>query len=45
MKLRKAFVAVAVALLLVATLFATGCNTWRGAGEDVERAGEKMQGD
>ena len=24
---------------------ATGCNTWKGAGKDVEKAGEKMQGD
>lgn len=45
MKFRKAFVAAALALLLVIALVATGCNTWRGAGKDVERAGEKMQGD
>jgi predicted small secreted protein len=23
----------------------TGCNTWKGAGKDVERTGEVMQGD
>jgi predicted small secreted protein len=31
--------------LLVAVLVLGGCNTWEGAGKDVERAGEKMQGD
>lgn len=30
--------------LLAGMLTLTGCNTWRGAGQDVERAGEKMQG-
>ena len=30
-------------LLTVAMLFLNGCNTWHGAGKDVERAGEKMQ--
>ena len=31
--------------LLVIVMFLSGCNTWEGAGKDVERAGEKMQGD
>lgn len=31
----------AVALMAV---FATGCNTMAGAGKDIERGGEKMQG-
>lgn len=22
-----------------------GCNTWKGAGKDIERGGEKMQGE
>jgi predicted small secreted protein len=37
-----------VALLFVSavlTLVTTGCNTTKGFGEDVERAGEKIQGD
>jgi predicted small secreted protein len=25
-------------------VFATGCNTMSGAGKDIERGGEKMQG-
>jgi predicted small secreted protein len=30
---------------LVIGLFSlTGCNTWKGAGKDVERTGEAMQG-
>jgi len=32
-------------MLLAGTIFSAGCNTWDGAGKDVERAGEKMQGD
>lgn len=36
---------VALLTFLVGTLSMTGCNTWDGAGKDVERAGEKMQGD
>ena len=32
-------------LLVVATamLILSGCNTWHGAGRDIERTGEKMQ--
>ena len=32
-----------LALALVA-LFAAGCNTMAGAGKDIERGGEKIQG-
>ena len=32
-----------LALALVA-LFSAGCNTMSGAGKDIERAGEKIQG-
>jgi len=35
-----------VALLAVAFTLAvplSGCNTWRGAGQDVQKAGEKME--
>jgi len=34
-----------VVLVLVAWCFAalSGCNTWRGAGKDVEKLGEGMQ--
>lgn len=31
--------------LITVVLILGGCNTWEGAGKDVERAGEKMQGD
>jgi len=30
-------------LVFVVTLILIGCNTWRGAGKDVERTGESMQ--
>lgn len=34
----------AILLALLAGVVATSaCNTWRGAGKDVERTGEKMQ--
>lgn len=38
---RPTLVALAVALIAAFTL--TGCNTARGLGRDVERAGEKIQ--
>jgi predicted small secreted protein len=44
MDLRKLFLAVTVFLMLAVTLVVTGCNTWHGAGKDVERTGEAMQG-
>ncbi len=44
MSLRKIFVTVVLLLLLGITLAISGCNTWHGAGKDVERTGEKMQG-
>jgi len=32
-------------LTLLAGMFSmTGCNTWRGAGKDVEKTGDAMQG-
>jgi predicted small secreted protein len=38
-----------IVLLLLALfagllLSATGCNTWKGAGKDVEKTGDAMQG-
>jgi len=44
MKMRIIVVAVTLLMLLTSAFFLTGCNTWEGAGKDVERAGEKMQG-
>lgn len=32
-----------IAVVLVA-IFASGCNTMQGAGKDIERGGEKIQG-
>jgi predicted small secreted protein len=37
---KKHFLLLAVALI---TLLNTGCRTMEGAGEDIERAGEKIQ--
>ena len=31
-----------IAILTIA-ISAIGCNTWEGAGKDLEKAGEKMQ--
>ena len=45
MKSGKALIAAAVLLLLLAASVLTGCNTWAGFGKDVERGGEKMQGE
>jgi predicted small secreted protein len=35
----------AVLALAIGLVSLTGCNTWKGAGKDVERTGEAMQGD
>jgi predicted small secreted protein len=32
-------------LLLLTASVLTGCNTWAGFGKDVERGGEKIQGE
>ena len=45
MKLRSTIVTITLLALLMAAFSFTGCNTWEGAGNDVERTGEKMQGD
>ncbi len=37
---------IAIAALLIGfTSLTAGCNTWKGAGKDVERTGEAMQGE
>jgi predicted small secreted protein len=33
-----------IALLALTGMFLAGCNTIAGAGKDIERGGEKMQG-
>jgi predicted small secreted protein len=33
----------ALLALLAGILATSACNTWRGAGKDIERTGEKMQ--
>ena len=37
------FISMILLTMTAAVLFINGCNTWHGAGQDVERAGEKMQ--
>jgi predicted small secreted protein len=32
-----------VPMLLAVAVLASGCNTMRGAGQDIERGGEKIQ--
>ena len=44
MKVRKIVVVVALLALLAGVLAPAGCNTWKGAGKDVEKTGEGMQG-
>ena len=44
MNVRKIIMTVTLLTLLVGMLSLDGCNTWKGAGKDVERGGEKMQG-
>jgi predicted small secreted protein len=34
---------VMVILMVLATVLLSGCNTWRGFGQDVERVGESIQ--
>lgn len=34
-----------VALIVIGFVSMAGCNTWKGAGKDVERTGEVMQGE
>lgn len=33
----------AIAFTLAVPLSVSGCNTWKGAGQDVQKAGEKME--
>jgi len=44
MNLRLMVVTVTLLALLASVLSLTGCNTWKGAGKDVEKTGESMQG-
>lgn len=44
MKSRIVIVTVTLLALLAGMLSLSGCNTWRGAGKDVEKAGDSMQG-
>jgi len=44
MKMRIIIMVVTLLALLTSAFCLTGCNTWEGAGKDVERVGEKMQG-
>jgi predicted small secreted protein len=44
MNLRKIVITVSVLTLFVGMFSLSGCNTWKGAGKDVEKTGEKMQG-
>jgi predicted small secreted protein len=44
MNVRKMLMALTLLALLAGTFSLTGCNTWHGAGKDVEKTGEAMQG-
>ena len=44
MNARIVIITVTLLALLAGTLSSlTGCNAWRGAGKDIEKAGESMQ--
>lgn len=45
MNARTVFLTVTILLLLVVASAVTGCSTWHGFGEDVERGGQKIQGE
>ena len=45
MNKNRIIISVTLLILSAALLLVSGCNTWHGAGKDVERTGEKMQGD
>ncbi len=42
MRIGKKSMAAVLVLLAVVVVFG-GCNTWRGAGKDVEKTGQNMQ--
>ena len=44
MNFRKIIMTVTLLTMLVGMFAMNGCNTWNGAGKDIERGGEKMQG-
>jgi predicted small secreted protein len=44
MKVRIIVVVVTLLALLTSAFCLTGCNTWKGAGKDIEKTGEAMQG-
>ena len=44
MNTRKGIITVVLLALLAGLLATSGCNTWRGAGKDVEKTGDAMQG-
>jgi predicted small secreted protein len=44
MKARIIIVTVTLLVLVVSLLALTSCNTWKGAGKDVEKTGDSMQG-
>lgn len=45
MHIRAIFIRMTLLALLAGALCLTGCGTWHGFGEDVERTGEAIQGD
>jgi predicted small secreted protein len=44
MNARKIIMTLTLLALWVGMFSLNGCNTWKGAGKDVERGGERMQG-
>jgi predicted small secreted protein len=43
--LRLTCIGIGIIGVLVGVLASSGCNTWKGAGKDVEATGDAMQGD
>lgn len=44
LKMRSFLMVGTLLALLTGTLFLNACNTWHGAGKDVEKTGDAMQG-
>lgn len=40
---KRIIIVITLLALLTSAFCLSGCNTWRGAGKDIENVGEKMQ--
>lgn len=45
MRMRTIITALMLIGMMAGIVALTGCHTWKGAGKDIERTGESMQGE